>query len=290
MNTNSTQFCDFTVFQFKSASTFIHVKLSDDESFYSSLFDYFFDEERLLSYIQNISSVDFKPTKNDYIVLNRALYRFIDEYNKSVGKALNDSEEIAESRNDKLGKIGEYLLSIILSEYYKFNCIIPKLNLVTDNNMSVYGIDTLFYHPDARMLVFGESKVCKKLEYGITQIKKSLLTYEKQIKEEYILVLSNRFMNKHKEFELEFGDVMDECMTIAEFIKRGNINKIGIPLFIAHGTEIKPEIILNRLQGFDTKSLFGIETVYFIISLPVFSKENMAKYFTKALAKRMRTV
>ena len=58
-------------------------------------------------------------------------------------------------------------------------------------NMSIFGIDELFLAED--MILFGESKVSINLQNGIKLIKESLKEYEKQIKDEYQLVLSNRF-------------------------------------------------------------------------------------------------
>ena len=81
-------------------------------------------------------------------------------------------------RLDKMGKIGEYLFCCLLSEFFNFDCIIPKVHLQTDYNMSVYGIDTLYYSEGNNLLLFGESKVSIKLDNGLNLIKKSLSEYE----------------------------------------------------------------------------------------------------------------
>ena len=50
-------------------------------------------------------------------------------------------------QKDKIGKIGEYAMHLLLTSYYKIHCIIPKFRCTTDRNMSVFGIDSLFFDP-----------------------------------------------------------------------------------------------------------------------------------------------
>ena len=39
--------------------------------------------------------------------------------------------------------------------------------MITDKNMSVYGIDSLYYSPNEKLILLGESKVSKSLDNGI---------------------------------------------------------------------------------------------------------------------------
>ena len=57
--------------------------------------------------------------------------------------------------------------------------------------MSAFGIDTLFYDDKKSEILFGEAKFSKKLGNGVTLVNRSLKEYEQNIKEEYLLVLSN---------------------------------------------------------------------------------------------------
>jgi len=108
----------------------------------------------------------------------------ITNYNEHIIAIIKDECETEEenskifARKDKFGKIGEYIFCNILSNYYNFNCIIPKVHYITDNNMNVYGIDALFYSEQDNLLLFGESKFCKNLGNGISLINESLKNYQ----------------------------------------------------------------------------------------------------------------
>ena len=47
-------FSCFNVYENNNKISFIHLNISDTEEFYKSLFEYFFDETRLLKYIEYI--------------------------------------------------------------------------------------------------------------------------------------------------------------------------------------------------------------------------------------------
>ena len=190
-------------------------------------------------------------------------------------------------RLDKLGKVGEYIFSCLLEDYFGFDCIIPKVHLTTDYNMSIYGIDTLFYNEKENLLMFGESKISVRINNGITLIKKSLKDYEKQISDEFELVLSNRlYRDKLYKFKEVFGEQAEMSLDIHQFIKVANITKIGIPLFIAHGCESDTVEILNQLEKIVPKKMLNIETVYYAISLPIINKEKLIAVFTSKLREK----
>ncbi|MEQ8192657.1 MAG: Hachiman antiphage defense system protein HamA, partial [Candidatus Eremiobacterota bacterium] len=190
-------------------------------------------------------------------------------------------------RLDKMGKIGEYIFCNLLSEYFGFDCIIPKVHLTTDPNMNVYGIDTLFYSYENDMILFGEAKLSKSLANGTGLINKSLKTYEQQIRDEYTLMLSNRFLrNNMGIFGDKYAGVVELCLSIEDFIEKADVKKIGIPIFISHGTDTTPNDIFIELNKIRKESMFGIATIYIAISLPIFDKNKMIAVFTQGIAER----
>ena len=186
-----------------------------------------------------------------------------------------------------MGKIGEYIFSIILLEYFNMTCIIPKIALITDPNMSVFGIDTLFYDKQKKMLLFGESKFFSNINEGVSALKKSLINYEKQIEDEYCLVLSNIDNYKMPIIENNYINSIEECLTFSEFIKKEKITSIGVPLFILHGGKVEIEEILTEFDKIERKSLFNLDTTYYCISLPILDKERFKSEFLKYTYERI---
>lgn len=284
--------------------SFLHISLNE-EDFYNKLFEYFFDEKRLIRYAENNSTLKFNPTKENFAELYRILKIFLDRENEipvpnDIDEKLLDviidnytvvdDNGVKKIRLDKVGKIGEYIFSNLLFDYFKFECIIPKLNLVTDRNMNVYGIDTLFYDADTKLLLLGESKVSKDLSGGIALINKSLSTYQAQIDEEYLLILSRRWLkDKEGQFNIDFGSEIELSLTMKDFIERADIQTIGIPLFIAHGIDVDYENIISALSKISKISLYNINTIFIIISLPLLDKKRFVESFTEAIAKRSAT-
>ena len=200
------EFNKFKVFSKGEKNSFLHVDLSDDVSFYRGFVKYFLDETRLLRYAENKANLEFSPNRRNYVTLFKHLSHYLDDYNQEtppreieedVFRILTDEYQLNDPgdgnlhvRLDKIGKLGEYIFCNLLSEYFGFDCIIPKVHLTTDFNMSVFGIDTLFYSSKNNLILFGESKFSKSLANGIGLINKSLKSYEKQIRDEFILMLS----------------------------------------------------------------------------------------------------
>lgn len=295
-------FEDFSVYTDENGFVFIHIDIGDKEEFYVGLFKYFFDESKILRYVENSKNIRFQPFRKAYTILYRELKRYIDGENlelsipemDSVVRVIFEEEGIISSddgkeiaRNDKIGKIGEYIFSILLSEYFKFDCVIPKVHLQTDYNMSVYGIDIVFYSEADDMLLFGESKISINLSNGIRLIKESLKNYEKQIEDEYELVLSNRlYGGKLHCFAEKYGEYTEVCVDFNEFINEVGVRRIGIPIFIGHGTEVDVSKILKRINKIPNDEFFGLDTTYYFISLPVINKQKMIAVFTREIEKR----
>lgn len=298
----SQHFNDFNVFSLDNSSIFIHINLTES-SFYKGFVKYFLDESRILRYAENKANLTFTPSKRNYVTLYKHLGYYIDEYNleklpatieEEVIKILADEYQLndlgdgnLQVRLDKIGKIGEYLFCNLLSEYFNFNCIIPKVHLTTDFNMSIYGIDTLFYSTENDMILLGESKFSKSLKNGIGLINKSLKTYEQQIKDEFVLMLSNRFLkNNMGIFGDKYNDAIELSLSIEEFIANANVKQIGIPIFITHGTDVDVDEILKQTKSIKQHTFLGVETQYIILSLPIVDKSKLISAFTQEIAER----
>jgi hypothetical protein len=298
------RFSDFNVHSLDDNSAFFHIDIADTISFYQVLFDYFFDDNKLLRIAENKSNLNFYPNQKHYITLYQHLLKYLDDFNEKktfneisedLLKVLSDEyvvENTADGkyavRLDKLGKIGEHIFSVLLSEYFRFDCIIPKVNLTTNPNMNVYGIDVLFYSSRDSMLLFGESKFSKSLNNGISLIQKSLQEYEQQLRNEYVLILSSRILKAQLNFFTEiYGDITERSIDIEKFISNAKITKIGIPIFIAHGTEKEAIEILGELSKIKRYQFFGLTTVYYAISLPVLNKDKAVATLTNRIKEKL---
>ena len=294
----------FNVYLLEDCYSLYHIEIEDSEAFYKKLFDYFFDEDRLLQYAENNFHLKFEKSTVDYTKLYKNLRYFIDEkflfenfdntdFDETIEKILKEEYIIENNGNknfikiDKFGKVGEYIFSCILSNYFKFDCIIPKIKLTTNYNMSVFGIDTLFYSSENNMLLFGEAKVSKSIQNGIELIKKSLNNYEYQINNEFLLTLSNRTINCNTKFLERFEQHIDTCITFEEFKNCAQLKTIGVPIFIAHDHENNPpEYYINELKQIPKNKFCGLNTQYYSISLPIVNKDKMMAIFTSQMKKK----
>ena len=80
----SRKFNEFNVFSVDEKTSFLHVNLSDDSSFYRGLVKYFLDETRLLKYAENKTNLVFSPERRNYITLFKHLGHYIDDYNQEI--------------------------------------------------------------------------------------------------------------------------------------------------------------------------------------------------------------
>lgn len=267
------------------------------------MFDYFFDDARFLQYIENKASILFEPIVENYVSLYKRLSLYLDDENihklpvdieDEVVKILAEEYTLEdkgcgniEVRLDKIGKIGEYIFCNLLSEYFGYSCVIPKANFITDRNMSVFGIDAVFYCPEDKMILLGESKVSNSLKNGIALINKSLSTYQQQVDEEFVLVLSQRWLrDKMGTFAEDFGGFIDKSIDMKSFISKAGITSIGIPVFIAHGTETDTATTLYKLSSINKVKLYDIETKVITISLPIISKSKLIATFTQKIVEK----
>ena len=253
-----------------------------------------------------MSSTVFAPTLANYKKLYSTLETFLnaelelltfDDVSNEVRNALGDEYTFVDKngetliQKDKIGKIGEYIFHVLLTQYFKVNCIIPKFRCTTDRNMSVFGIDALFFDPVERIIYFGESKVCKNIDNAITLVNRSFVDYESQISEEYKLVLSNNNVFRlSQEFQSAFERYTDICISFKDFVKAASISQICIPAFIAHGNGASKNTPEDFLQKMNTKitrnSFFGLDTKYLFISLPIIDKVKMMDVIMRKVVKK----
>lgn len=298
---------DFTVYEIENSHSFVYADFHDEDKLIKGLAQYIFHERNLLNYANSKTKFEFAPTNKIYKRLYGMIGSFLnqelemltfDEVNESEYEILKEEFRFVDNdgktyiQNDKIGKIGEYIFHLLLSNYFKVDCIIPKFKLMTDRNMSVFGIDALFYDSKNHIILFGESKVCKDIENAIILINRSLLDYEQQISEEYRLVLSNDegLYNLSDEFNNAFKKYTEICLTFQEFVKHANIQQICVPVFIAHGkskdTDSIEEYLDKMRQKIKVSQFFNINTSYLFISLPIINKQKAIEEIMKEAVKK----
>ncbi|MBE6151570.1 MAG: DUF1837 domain-containing protein [Firmicutes bacterium] len=273
---------EFKVYKNKDNNIFIHINIESDK-FYDELIEFFFKEEKLLSYIKNKTSIKFDASIQQFVSLYKTLNGFIDDENlqinindlkKELSKYIDwenySDDELLKLRRDKIGKVGEYIFHNILADYFKFTCILPKLILTTNKNMSIFGIDVIFWNNEEKMLLFGESKVSKSLDKGIALINQSLSNYEHQIKEEYRTILSSELLSINLPEEMK--SYIGKALNFDKFIKIAKINKIGVPIFIMNGNDSEPEEISNKLNKINKTKFMNLDTIYYVINIPIIDK------------------
>lgn len=297
----------FNVYSLNEGDSFVYAQFKNTEEFINGLVDYIFKEDNLLNYAKRINKINFTGTTRQYaklynnisMFLNTKLEKLVyDDISDELKTILNQEYELTDSKgkllvqNDKVGKIGEYVFHLLLTNYYQLDCILPKFRCTTDRNMSVFGIDTLFLDTSSKTIYFGESKFSKNIDNGIGLINSSLKNYEEQIKEEYRIVLADEEAFKLSlEFEEIFGDAKQLCISFQELIKLSSISKIAIPIFIAHGNsegeKNSPDIYLKKMQEKIVQNkFFGIQTKYLLISLPVIDKNSFVERAIKRVVEK----
>lgn len=300
------KFEQFTVYRCGVSSIFLYVNFFEPDRFMDGLSDYVLSEKNLLNYANTLSPTTFTPTLLNYKKLYSTLETFLnaklelltfDKVSNEVRNTLSDEYTFTNKdgetliQKDKIGKIGEYIFHILLTQYFKVNCIIPKFRCITDRNMSVFGIDALFFNPADRIIYFGESKVCKTIDNAITLVNRSFADYESQISEEYKLVLSNSDVFRlSTEFQTAFERHTEVCISFEDFVKAASISQIYIPAFIAHGNGANNNTPADFLHKMNTKltrkSFFGLDTNYLFISLPIIDKAKMMDVIMRKVVKK----
>lgn len=290
------KFEEFKIYNEDNKYSFLYADFDDENKFLSGLVAYIFDEKNLLLYSELNTGLEFTPGKKEYVKLYKNIQYFLneelmkipivdldDELEKILSEeyeCLKDSDGKFLIKQDKIGKIGEYIFHLILTKYFGYRCIIPKFRITTDRNMSAFGIDTLFYDDKKSEILFGEAKFSKKLKNGVSLVNRSLKDYEQNIKEEYLLVLSNDNFNLNSRFLNKYKDTIEVCRTFEDFVNESNITTIIIPIFIAHGDGNKEKIkkFIDKLNSVNSNKMISLDTKYLLISLPVIDKEKFVDF------------
>ncbi|HEM5251597.1 TPA: DUF1837 domain-containing protein, partial [Streptococcus suis] len=222
-------FEEFKIYKKENKFSFLYADFEDETKFLTGLVSYIFDEKNLLLYSELNTGIEFTPGKKEYVKLYKNIQYFLDEelmkipivdLDDELGRILSEEYECLKDsddkfliKQDKIGKIGEYIFHLILTRYFGYRCIIPKFRVTTDRNMSAFGIDTLFFDDEKNEILFGEAKFSKKLKNGVSLVNRSLKDYEQNIKEEYLLVLSNENFNLNSSFLNKYKEKIEICRT-----------------------------------------------------------------------------
>jgi hypothetical protein len=84
----------------------------------------------------------------------------------------------------------------------------------------------------------------------------------------------------------KYADAIELSLSVEEFISTAKVQRIGIPLFIAHGTDINTNEIFQKLSSINYPAILGLETQYIAISLPIVDKSKIISMFTQEIAER----
>lgn len=301
------KFNGFDVYSEDEANSFVYADFYDEKMLINGLVDFIFADENILNYTNNVTKMELDDKSPEcWAQLYRNISLFL---NLDIEECVLDAEsdEIVDIlrkeyvliskdgkltvQKDKIGKIGEYAFHILLSSYFGLACILPKVKCSTDRNMSVFGVDTLFLDKNVKTIYFGESKFSKNINDGITLANRSLKDYEQQIREEYRIVLSQQdAFSLSPLFVNMFGKETKTCISFDKFIEISGINKIGIPIFIAHGKKDDkdtPQKYIEELKNrIDKHRFFGLDTIYILISLPVLDKDKFVNVAMEKVVKK----
>ena len=303
---NIKRYNGFDVYYKDKGYSFIYADFYDVDKLIDGLTDYIFKEENLLNYARRTSKIDFSGEEHQFVKLYHNISVFLNQQLEtlSIGEVseelldvlgqeytLVDEKGELKVQRDKVGKLGEYVFHLLLTDYFQLDCILPKFRYTTDRNMSVFGIDTLFLDIKKKSLYFGESKFSKDLSNGIKLVNRSLKDYEEQISEEYRIVLGPEdVFPVSKEFVEIFGEKRKICISFKKLIEVANITTIGVPIFIAHGNGTEkntPEEFVNEiLSKIHKEKFFGLDTKYIFISLPVIDKNRFVEVAIKKAVKK----
>ena len=307
-----TDFEGFKVYKKENKYCFIYLNFQDENKFLEGFVSYIFNEKNLLLYSEMSASTNFenlgkkeytKLFKNISLFLNQDLQQIPlkseDLDDKEIEKTLIEEYDLRKSNDDKyfinqnkIGMLGEYIFHLLMTKYFQYKIITPKFQLTTSRNMSVYGIDLLFYNDNENEIIFGESKLTKTLIDGIKLVNKSLEKYEEKIKEEYLSVISSDNFKLSNSFVDKYKNDIDNCKDFSEFVKKAKIENIIVPIFIAHGNKEKENInniiedIIEELNNIKSKKMLHVETKYLFISLPIKNKKKFIEYAIKIAKKK----
>lgn len=273
----------FSIFVDKDNYIYLSLKIDNVFEMVDDIFDFFFSEETLYSHFKNQVDAPFSSEPKNYSLVFRYLKEFIDseieeenyspkDYSKEIVDMIEEENLFFSKHNirrDKVGKLGEYLMSIILEKYFSFRCVLPKMNLITNRNMSVYGIDTLYYSKEENAILFGESKFTTTLDNGLFLLSKSLEKYDLMITNDIELIFTQDKLSILNLPNEKYRNAIECFVDVPTFIKDVGIKEIWIPTFIAHGQDLDETTIISKLNTLKRDNKMGMNTKYFVMSMPI---------------------
>ena len=84
-----------------------------------------------------------------------------------------------------------------------------------------------------------------------------------------------------------FESGLKKCLSFTDLIRVASLTTIGVPIFIAHGGKYDTKDVFEKLDTIPQKSLFGLETQYFLISVPIISKAKFREAFVKVIREKI---
>jgi hypothetical protein len=249
---------------------------------FTSILNFFFDPQICFQhYCHLFPECDAVPTLKNKVKLYHNLLNLVDT-EIIDGAYVVDSSVI---RQDKIGKLGDYFLCVLLEQFFKIDCYVDKAKFISNTNSSVHGCDVLYYSKKINELFFGEAKITDELSYGIQEANDSLKVYEKRIVDETHLILNSwSDSDLLAPFGEDFLEAASCSFTFSEFVKKKSMKGLTIPVFIGHGKEYDPKQILEALGNVTSNVFCGLNTHYLILSLPILSKHDFVLEAKKAIA------
>lgn len=288
-------FDKFTVYRETEAREFCYITIGKD-SFYEDFAYYLLDFKMIKNHATINLGICDELTIEDYNEIYDRLMTFVDlekiynvaDLDQGIIDILDKEleKDSTDFRKDKWGRIGEYIFNVILDSYFDLDCIIRKFALSTSRNMPVFGIDTVHCSLNDKTIYFGESKMVRDIHNGVNLIIKSLEHYEAQIAAEYYTIRNNNFRRNDKFLAL-FEYSMKRCLSFSDLIKATGITTIGVPVFVSHGGDYTATNVFKELRRIPIKQLFGLETKYYLISVPVIDKDKFREAFVNVIRQKI---
>ncbi|QVK02062.1 DUF1837 domain-containing protein [Mycoplasma mycoides subsp. capri] len=294
-------FEQFKVYNEEDRFCFLHLDFENENDFLENIVEFIFSEQNLFMYYEDLIEYDSKPTARNYEILYNNISLFLD---REIKELVNDknyenyelliNDFIATSKyifkKDKVGKIGEHILHIILKKYFNYKCVIPKFQLITSENMSANGVDALFFKKETNEFLFGESKFVNNLDAGISKANESLAKYPDIIRKEYENLIkqgiSLQQFNLNKVFTQLYSEKINTNDKFVDFMNSSNSNMV-ISVLITHGKENNLYKIINDLVRINKIKIdHNINTRYIIMSLPILNKKKFLEVALKVTSRK----
>ena len=297
---------------------FTHLKICDDE-FNRYIIESIFNDNSLYKYVTNFFENDLedcgkiypikqlinliKNVKKEYIdtflpiELKKELCKRIKpRYNGSIidiGSTTWEEEfsKYLELKITGYDVVAEIILSKIIEEELGADILVTKLAETTNNNMKVFGIDTVHYSENSNTLFLGESKLTNDIDLGLKEHYEETMLMDYKISQECQLLVQRkndfRCKTKTKKSIIKFGKKMVEenVLSIMSMKEEDMTFKISIVYFIAHGEEFDYDFITEKINNFRKKINFSNINRIYCITLPIRNKKDFINKIKEVIDK-----